>query len=46
LAYEVLAGNSTDKTTLRQFLAKIEQMYGKARRTLDHGPGHSYRSDA
>jgi len=30
LAYEVLAGNSTDKTTLRQFLAKIEQMYGKA----------------
>jgi len=39
LAYEVLAGNSTDKTTLRQFLAKIEQMYGKARRTwiMDRG---------
>ena len=39
LAYEVLAGNSTDKTTLRQFLAKIEGMYGKARRTwiMDRG---------
>jgi hypothetical protein len=32
LAYEVLAGNTTDKTTLRDFLAKIERMYGKARR--------------
>jgi len=39
LAYEVLAGNTTDKTTLRQFLSKIEQMYGKARRTwvMDRG---------
>jgi len=39
LAYEVLAGNTTDKTTLRQFLQKIEQMYGKARRTwvMDRG---------
>jgi transposase len=39
LAYEVLAGNTTDKTTLRQFLAKIEQMYGKARRiwVMDRG---------
>ena len=39
LAYEVLAGNTTDKTTLRQFLARIEQMYGKARRTwiMDRG---------
>ncbi|MDQ6881007.1 MAG: IS1634 family transposase [Pseudomonadota bacterium] len=39
LAYEVLAGNTTDKTTLRDFLAKIEQMYGKARRTwiMDRG---------
>jgi transposase len=35
----VLAGNTTDKTTLRQFLAKIEQMYGKARRiwVMDRG---------
>jgi transposase len=39
LAYEVLAGNTTDKTTLRQFLAKIERMYGKARRiwVMDRG---------
>jgi transposase len=39
LAYEVFAGNTTDKTTLRQFLAKIEGMYGKARRTwiMDRG---------
>jgi hypothetical protein len=39
LAYEVFAGNTTDKTTLRQFLAKIETMYGKARRTwvMDRG---------
>jgi len=39
LAYEVLAGNTTDKTTLRQFLAKIQGMYGRARRTwvMDRG---------
>ena len=39
LAYEVLAGNTADKTTLRQFLARIEQMYGRARRTwvMDRG---------
>jgi transposase len=39
LAYEVLAGNATDKTTLGQFLSKIETMYGKARRTwvMDRG---------
>jgi hypothetical protein len=32
LAYEVLPGNTSDKTTLRGFLARIEQQYGKARR--------------
>ena len=32
LAYEVLAGNTSDKTTLRDFLGKIERQYGKARR--------------
>lgn len=39
LAYEVLAGNTTDKTTLRDFLARIERLYGKARRTwvMDRG---------
>jgi len=39
LAYEVLAGNTADNTTLRDFLARIEQQYGKARRTwlMDRG---------
>jgi transposase len=39
LAYEVLAGNTLDKTTLKDVLAKIESMYGKARRTwvMDRG---------
>ena len=39
LAYEVLPGNTADNTTLRMFLAKIEQQYGKARRVwvMDRG---------
>jgi hypothetical protein len=39
LAYEVLAGNTADKATLRGFLAKIEAQYGKARRiwVMDRG---------
>jgi transposase len=39
LAYEVLAGNTSDKATLRDFLAKIESLYGKARRVwvMDRG---------
>jgi transposase len=39
LAYEVLPGNTTDNTTLRSFLQKIETQYGKARRTwvMDRG---------
>ena len=39
LAYEVLPGNTTDSTTLRAFLAKIERQYGKARRVwcMDRG---------
>jgi hypothetical protein len=28
-----MAGNTSDKTTLRDFLARIEAQYGKARRT-------------
>lgn len=32
LAYEVMAGNTADHTTLRGFLAKIEALYGKAQR--------------
>jgi hypothetical protein len=39
LAYEVLPGNTADKTTLRDFLARIERQYGKARRIwlMDRG---------
>lgn len=32
LAYEVMAGNTADSTTLRDFLDRIERQYGKARR--------------
>ena len=39
LAYEVLAGNTADNTTLKGFLHKIESQYGKARRiwVMDRG---------
>ena len=39
LAYEVMAGNTSDKTTLKDFLAKIEKQYGKAQRiwVMDRG---------
>jgi hypothetical protein len=39
LAYEVMAGNTADKTTLRDFLKKIEELYGKAERVwvMDRG---------
>lgn len=39
LAYEVMAGNTSDKTTLRAFLDKIEAQYGKAQRiwVMDRG---------
>ena len=39
LAYEVLPGNTADKTTLRGFLKKIEDQYGKAERIwiMDRG---------
>lgn len=39
LAYEVLPGNTNDKTTLHDFLMKIEEMYGKAERIwiMDRG---------
>jgi hypothetical protein len=39
LAYEVLAGNRLDKTTLTEFLEKIQSMCGKARRVwvMDRG---------
>src|SRR5215471_6523112 len=39
LAYEVLAGNTSDKATLADFLKKIEEQYGKAERVwvMDRG---------
>ena len=39
LAYEVMPGNTSDKTTLKEFLAKIENQYGKAQRiwVMDRG---------
>jgi transposase len=39
LAYEVLAGNTAESTTLRAFLQKIEDQYGKAGRIwiMDRG---------
>jgi hypothetical protein len=39
LAYEVLPGNTSDKTTLLDFLTKIEDQYGRAKRVwvMDRG---------
>jgi transposase len=39
IAYEVMDGNTSDKTTLRGFLDQVEGMYGKARRVwlMDRG---------
>jgi len=39
LAYEVMAGNTSDKKTLGEFLRTIEEHYGKARRiwVMDRG---------
>ena len=39
IAYEVLPGNTADKTTLKMFLQKIETQYGRAQRiwVMDRG---------
>jgi len=39
LAYEVMPGNTSDKTTLKAFLAQIEKQYGQAQRIwiMDRG---------
>ena len=39
LAYEVMAGNTSEKTTLKSFLGKIEKQYGQAKRVwvMDRG---------
>jgi len=48
LAYEVLAGNTADHTTLKDCLAKIEGLYGNTRRvrfghSMYQGVGHTER---
>jgi transposase len=39
LTYEVMAGNTSEKTTLKAFLEKIEKQYGRAKRiwVMDRG---------
>lgn len=39
LAYEIMAGNTNDRTTLKGFLEKIQTQYGRARRiwVMDRG---------
>jgi transposase len=39
LAYEVMQGNTSEKTTLKAFLKKIEEQYGRAKRiwVMDRG---------
>jgi transposase len=39
LAYEVMAGNTSDRTTLRGFLKRIQELHGKAQRVwvMDRG---------
>lgn len=39
IAYEVMAGNTSDKATLKDFLERIEKQYGQAHRTwlMDRG---------
>jgi transposase len=39
LAYEVMDGNTSDRTTLREFLTRVENTYGKAKRVwvMDRG---------
>ena len=46
LAYEVMDGNTSDKTTLRGFLDKIEGLYGKARAGVGDGSRHPDRGGA
>jgi len=46
LAYEVLAGNTSDKTTLREFLNKIENAIRQGRAHLADGSGHPDRRSA
>ena len=46
LAYEVMAGNTADKTTLRDFLEQNREALRQSRADLGDGPGHSDRGGA
>ena len=46
LAYEVLAGNTSDKTTLREFLRQDRNAIRQGRAHLADGSGHSDRRSA
>ena len=46
LAYEVMDGNTSDRTTLRDFLKKIEDTVWEGRARLGDGPRHSDRRGA
>jgi transposase len=41
LAYAVMPGNTSDKTTLRAFLEKLEKQYGKAQPFVGSHGHHS-----
>jgi len=45
LAYEVMNGNTSDRTTLREFLSEIENTYGRSATGMGDGSGHSDRGD-
>ena len=46
LAYEVMPGNTSDKTTLADFLERIEQQYGRSDRVWIMDSRHPHRGDA
>ena len=45
LAYEVMPGNTSDKTTLADFLERIEDQYGRSDRVWINGQGDPDRGD-
>ena len=46
LAHEVMAGNTSDKTTLRGFLKRIEAQYRQSRTDLGDGSRHPHGGGA
>jgi hypothetical protein len=45
LAYEMMAGNTSDKTTLRDFIARNRSSIRHGQAHLGHGPRHPNRGD-